>query len=104
MTVFPNPLPRLDIISAAGTAIPQGSASPVTIQLPFGSSTNRTVTVQARDFGEQVPIRVVLTPESGVPISYDATINNTAGNNPATTTVNVTVPVNTKVAVNAWTR
>lgn len=104
LTVFPSPVPRLDIISAAGTSIPQGSTSPVTIQLPFGSTSNRTVTVQARDFGEQVPIRVVLTPESGVPTSYDATINNTSGNNPATATVNVVVPVNTKVAVNAWTR
>jgi hypothetical protein len=104
MAVFPNPVPRLDVINAAGTAIPEGSPSPVTIQLPFGSDTNRTVTVQARDFGASVPIRVVLTPESGPPQTYDTTINNTTGNNPASATLNVAVPVNTKVAVNAWTR
>jgi len=103
MVVFPNPVPRLDILNAAGTAIPEGNPEPVLIQLPFGSDTNRTVTVQARDFNASTPIRVVLTPESGDPRVYDTTIDNAAAN-PSTATVNVTVPVNTKVAVNAWTR
>lgn len=104
MAVFPGPVPRLDIVDAAGTAIPEGNADPVSILLPFGSTTNRAVTVQARDFNASVPIAVVLTPESGPSQTYQTNINNTAGNNPATVTVNVTVPVNTKVAVNAWTR
>lgn len=104
MAVFPGPVPRLDILDAAGTAIPEGNADPVSILLPFGSTTNRAVTVQARDFNASVPISVVLTPESGPSQTYQTNINNTVGNNPATVTVNVTVPVNTKVAVNAWTR
>jgi hypothetical protein len=103
MMVFPSPLPRLDITEAAGTVIAEGTAGPVQVLLPFGSSPDRTVTVQARDFGASVPIRVVLTPENGTPVSYDATIDNAAGN-PATAIVNVTFPVNTVVQVNAWTR
>lgn len=103
LKVFPDVPSRLDITQAAGTTIPEGTAGPVIVELPFGSTTNRTVTVQARDFGAIVPIRVVLTPESGDPLVYDAQIDNAAAN-PASQTVNVTVPVNTRVAVHAWTR
>lgn len=103
MQVFPVTNARLDITQAAGTNVPEGTAGPVIVELPFGSTTNRTVSVQARDFGGVVPIRLVLTPEAGVPQVYDATINNSTLN-PATTNINVTVPVNTRVAVQAWTR
>ena len=103
LQVFPAPNARLDIIQAAGTNIAEGNSGPVVIELPFGSATNRTVTVQARDFAAVVPIRLTLTPEAGVPQVYDATIDNVAAN-PATNIFNVTVPVNTRVGVNAWTR
>jgi hypothetical protein len=103
MAVFPNPLPRLDILQAADTNIPEGNSAPVQVQLPFGSSTNRTVTIQARDFNAEVPINVVLTPDTGRPQVYSVTITNIAAN-PATITVPVTLPVNTLVTVNAWTR
>ncbi len=103
MAVFPTPLPRLDILQVADTAIPEGIAAPVQIQLPFGSATNRTVTIQARDFNGSVPINVVLTPETGVPRVYPVTINN-AASNPASITVPVNLPANTLVTVNAWTR
>ena len=103
MFVFPNPIPRLDVIEAAGTTIPEGSPAPVYIQLPFGSATNRTVTVQARNFGSAVPIRVALTPDSGSPIYYDDTIDNSAPT-PAQKAINVVVPVNVQVQVSVWTR
>jgi hypothetical protein len=103
LAVFATPIPRLDIVEAAGTVIPEGSAAPVTVQLPFGSTTNRTVTVQARDFGAAVPISVALTPDSGRPVIYQTTIDNQAAN-PAQATLDVAVPVNTVVTVNAWTR
>ncbi len=102
MTVFPSPNPRLDIIQAAGTAIPQGSG-PVLVQLPFGSSPNRTITVQAKDFNDVVPITVQLTPDNGTPIRYQAQIDNKAAN-PAQTDINVTLPLNVQVAVHVWTR
>ncbi|HUR46676.1 MAG TPA: hypothetical protein VMZ27_12435, partial [Candidatus Saccharimonadales bacterium] len=70
MSVFPNPIPRLDIINAAGTAIPEGNSGAVSVQLPFGSTTNRTVTVQARGFNASVPIAVALTPDTGLRTVY----------------------------------
>ena len=103
LAVFPGVIPRLDIIDAAGTPIPEGNPGPVTVQLPFGSSTNRTVTVQARDFNSVVPISLVLTPDSGRPQIYQGSIDN-AASNPAQTTIDVTVPVNVVVSVSAWTR
>lgn len=102
MVVFPSPNPRLDIVEAAGTAIPEGSG-PVFVQLPFGSSPNRGIILQARDFNDVVPITLVLTPDNGTPVSYEAEIDNRTAN-PARTTVNVTLPVNVQVSVNAWTR
>ncbi len=103
LAVFPTPLPRLDIVEAAGTTIAEGTGGPVTVQLPFGSSSNRTVTVQARDFNASVPINVVLTPDSGPRQVYATTIDNQTSN-PAQAVVNVTIPVNVVVTVNAWTR
>jgi hypothetical protein len=102
MLVFPTPNPRLDIIEAAGTAVPLNSG-PVFVQLPFGSSPNRVIKLQARDFNDVVPITVQLTPDNGTPIRYETQIDN-RGNIPATTDVNVVLPVNVQVAVHAWTR
>lgn len=104
MIPFLDPTPRLDITQVAGTNITVGAGSPIFFYLPQGSSTNQTVTVQARDFGAVVPIRVVLTPDSGSNSVYNAQIDNTTVN-PASVTVPVVVPtVNAQVQVNAWTR
>jgi hypothetical protein len=100
--IFPPNEPRLDVIQVAGQNIPVGSG-PVTFQLPFGSSPNRTVRVQANDWGRVVPIRVVLTPDSGLPVEFDAEINNTSVN-PAVVDVPVVIPVNELVTVHCWTR
>ena len=103
MFLFPNPIPRLDIISAAGQNIPVGNPNPVTVVLPFGSPTNSSITVQAKDFTGILPIKVVLTPENGVPSSFLSQIDMSTGN-PAQATVNVSFPVNVRTVVNAWTR
>jgi hypothetical protein len=106
LLVFPPTIPSLNLVEvggtggSAGTAIPEGTI-PDTIFLPFGSTTNRTVKLRARDFGRVVPVRVVLTPDSGPARQFDTTIDNTAAN-PAEATVDVTVPVNTKVTVHCW--
>jgi hypothetical protein len=96
-------MPRLSIVQAAGTSIPAGQLTPVSILLPSGTSQNQTVTVQVQNFGAKVPINVVLTPDSGDPLSFPAEIDNTTSN-PATGTINVTVPINVPVALNVWTR
>jgi len=103
MVVFPSPLPRLDILRAAGVIIPEGTNSPVSIYLPYGANPTNQIVVQARNFGTQVPISLVLTPESGNPLTYLSTIDNSA-NNPAVITNTVVFPVNTRVIINAWTR
>ena len=102
MLVFP-PAIRLDVLQAAGTVIAEGAATPVFVTLPFGANPAQTVKVQARGFAGIVPIRVALIPDSGDSITYDASIDNTT-TNPATTTVNVTFPINVSVQVQVWTR
>jgi len=102
LIAIPPASPTLATIEAAGTAVPEGSAPP-TLILPFGSSPERTIKVQARNFGRNVPIVVTLTPDSGAPITVQAEINNTTLN-PAVVEVPVTLPVNTLVTVHAWTR
>ncbi len=99
---LPAVLARLDTIEVAGTAFPEGSA-PGTILLPFGSTPERTVKVQARDFGKVVPLRITLTPDTGSMVVVDAEVDNTTVN-PAVVEVPVTFPVNAKVTVHCWTR
>ncbi len=102
MATFPDPLPRLDITEAAGRPIAIDSG-PAQVLLPTGSPVNQTIKVRAKDFGQIVPIRLVLTPESGVSQSYDAQIDN-AATNPAETTLNVTIPVNVLTHVTVYSR
>ena len=102
MVVFPSPLPRLDILNAAGQAILEGSI-PVFVNLDFGTDPNQTITIQARDFNSIVPINIVLTPDHGDTIKYEAEIDNLSAN-PATVDVQVAFPVNVTTNVNAWTR
>lgn len=103
MIVFPNPMPKLSVSNAAGTAVVENASGPVSVILPAGSNPSQTIQVRARDFGSVVPIRVRLVPESGDAVTYDAIIDNTV-NNPATTSVPVTLPVNTGVRVEVFTR
>jgi hypothetical protein len=100
MFIVPSPMPRLDLIRVAGQDISLGSG-PVSLQLPFDSDPNVSVTVRAQDFGAVVPIQVVLTPDSGPRSVVASEINNTTVN-PATVDVPIVVPVNTVVTVHVW--
>ncbi|MCA9445208.1 MAG: hypothetical protein KC964_30745, partial [Candidatus Omnitrophica bacterium] len=102
MVAIPAVNPRLDIIEAAGTAIPVGSG-PVGITLPNGSSTTQNVVVQATDFEGVVDVDVVVTPENGDRTVYPTTIDMGTGN-PAQTTVVVEIPLNVGVKVNCYSR
>jgi hypothetical protein len=102
MQVFPNPMPRLDIVEAAGRAIPL-DAGPTQVLLPSGSPANQVVKVRARDFGQNVPVRLVVTPDNGPAQTYDADINNT-GVNPAEASITVNFPANVLTHVHVWTR
>lgn len=103
MVVFPSPIPKLSVSNAAGTAVAENAAGPVSVILPAGTNPNQTIQVRARDFGGVVPIRVRLVPESGDATTYDAFVDNTV-DNPATANVPVTLPINTGVQVEVFTR
>jgi hypothetical protein len=104
MFVFPTVVPALDIIQVAGQAIPAGTNNAVTIELAIDASTNQTVTVQARNFTNEVPIRVVITPAHGPAGSFDATIPLQSSGTPPSATVPVIIPAGSVCQVNAWTR
>ena len=103
MFVFPPYSPRLDIVEAGGQVIPAGTTNSVSFNLPPGPSTNIIVRVQATDFTNNIPIRVVVTPENGSSTNYNATIDISQGN-PASTNVTVTLPAGTISTIHAWTR
>lgn len=103
VVVFPPSLPRLDLVEAAGQAIAVGTAAPVDIVLPIGTSPNQDVIVEGADFTGIIPISVVLTPDSGEPVEYQANLDMTGGS-PAQVTVSVVFPVNVTTRVSAWTR
>lgn len=93
MFVFPAVVPTLDIVEVAGAAIPAGSG-PVSFQLPFGSDPNRTIKVQAKGFGRIVPIKIVLTPDSGAPVTFTGEIDNRTSA-PGTVVIGGGIPVQT---------
>ena len=103
MFVFPPTVPRLDIIEAAGTAIPEGTGNLVQVDLPAGSATDRTVRVQGRIFTGIVPITVAVISENRPSTRYNAEIDMNTGN-PAAVTLNVVIPDGTISRIQTWTR
>ena len=102
LSVFPDSR-RLDIIEAAGQSIDVGTRDEVIVILDAADSPNQTVVVQATDFRGMVPVEVVLTPEHGSSTVFTGTIDMASGN-PATTSVDVVIPVNIPTRVHAWKR
>lgn len=103
MTVFPEVIPRLDVISVAGQSISEGETGPVDLVLPLNSPSGQVVRVQATDFEGIVPVDVVITPDSGERVIYPTQIDMSNGN-PTSVDVVVEIPENVPVQVNAWTR
>ena len=103
MFVFPPGNPKLDIISAASTPIIEGTNAPVIVYLPVGVNSNQLVRVQARNFTNDIPIRVKITPENAPSATFDGIIQQSSGN-PPFADVQVTLPVDTVCHVHAWTR
>jgi hypothetical protein len=95
--------PKLNILKIGDKDIPQDSGGVVSVIFPNGSPAERTVVVQAKDFGSIVPIRLALIPDYGDRVVVDTEINNTAAG-VATVNVPVTFPLNVVVTVNVWTR
>jgi hypothetical protein len=103
MTLLPPGNPTLSILSVGNVVIPEGTNSAVTVTLPFGSSSNQTVVVQARDFNDLFFLRLTITPQGGRTRSVGISIlDNTGNKNPATITTPIIFPLNTPVTVQAW--
>jgi hypothetical protein len=103
MFVFPSIIPKLNITEAAGTSIPESAGQPVAIELPVGSSTNQVVRVQARNFTNDVPITVVVTPENGSSRTFSTNISLLSGS-PPSVAVSVIIPSGTVNRIHAWTQ
>lgn len=95
--------PRLELLSVAGQPLPTNSVANGFILLPTGSTGDQPVVIRAQNFGTQVPISVVVAPDNGPTVTVPAVINNTT-QNPATTSVTVSIPANTPVKINVWTQ
>jgi hypothetical protein len=102
MFVNPPAGGSLNIIEAAGQVIPVPAQAGVLVDLPAGSSQSRQVKVAGSGFTANVPITVIVTPETGPSTSYDAEIPITAG--AGQVTVDVTIPVGGVSRIHAWTR
>jgi hypothetical protein len=102
LVVFPDVLPRLSILEAAGRLIPDNSTAPVSVTLAPGAPEQQTVKVRARDFDAEVKIAVVLTPNSGERQIFQATIDN-RNQNPAEIIVPVNVIANVQTFIHVWT-
>ena len=102
MFVFPPYTNRLDIIEAAGQVIPEGATNGVVITLSVGANPTNNVVVQARGFTNDVPIRVVVTPNDRASTSYTMLLVMT--NNPSRLTVPVVLPIDSTARIHVWTR
>lgn len=103
MFVFPTVIARLDIVEVAGQSIPEGTNNAVQLELPEGASTNQTVTVQARNYTNDVPIRVVVTPQHGPSAQFDAVISLASGN-PPSTNMPIVIPSGSICQIHVWNR
>ncbi len=102
MFVDPPPGGVLNIIEAAGQTIPVPATTGVQVNLPAGSSQNRQVKIAGSGFTGNVPITVVVTPETGPSSTYDTVIPITGGNGQVA--VDVVIPVGGVSQIHAWTR
>ena len=100
---IPPRLPRLDILEVAGETVSEGTTSAVDILLPFNTTNDQTMTIQARNFTGIVPIRVVVTPQSGDPIVSDHEID-MSGGDPAQIVVDLDLPANVRANISVFTR
>jgi hypothetical protein len=86
----------------AGENVALDTASGVSILLPFNSTPDKIVTVQAEDFNKIVNFVVALQPVNGSRILVPTSVDNAAAN-PASVDVNITLPINTQTEIFVWT-
>jgi len=103
MTVFPPNFPGLRITQVGTQVIPGTQVAPVFVLFPAGSPATQTVTVSCTNFNSTVPLRAVVTPQSGSTQTFDFTVDNTAGGT-TSGSVQVQIPAGVASRVDVWTR
>ena len=107
MLVLPANAPSLRINAVGLTQIPLDATGPVYVQLTASDSPTQSVEITGRNFtGTLVPVRIVLTPDNGDPITKDANLNPIILANDAfhSAIVPCDFPVNQRVALHVWKR
>jgi hypothetical protein len=103
MVVTPPNLPLLRIVEAANQPVAPDRNDPVFVLLPPGAPAAQTVRVAVTNFNDSVPLRCILTPETGEKLTYDFTVDNSAGGS-TEGSVQVQVPSGVTTRVDVWTR
>lgn len=103
MYVFPQTLPRLEIIEATGLLVPPGTVGTWNVQLGPNASTNQTVKIRAHNFVGRVPLEVVVVPEIGPPFQTRTDFEG-KGSTPVDLQINIQILPDRMSRVQAWTR
>lgn len=101
MAVFPSPLPRIDLLNVAGTAIAEGTTSAATITLPPGSSSSQNVQAKVSGMTGTVDVITAVIPENGTRVLTTTSVD-MSGGGPVTIDVPVTIPVGGRVAIEVY--
>ena len=103
MQVIHPALPSVRIIQVGTQVIPGTQVAPVFVLFPAGSPATQTVMVSCTNFNSTVPLRAVVTPQSGSRQTFDFTVDNASGGT-TTGTVDVQIPAGVSSRVDVWTR
>lgn len=107
MSVFPRPMPRLDIISVGNLPVPTGTNTlgngVIVVTFPLNSPTNQTVAIQATDFVGPVSVEVAVSPLNGPSQRFLGSVDLT-NTNQAIANVSVVIPTDIPCRIDAWTR
>lgn len=101
--IFAEDAPVLTITDVAGRDLSDQAASAVTVNLPADGEPVQPVTVQAQNFASHVAFVVKVVPERGSVSEFEGTIDNTTDGS-ASSTINVTFPLNSVSHLYVWTK
>lgn len=103
MFVFPDRIPKLNVVEAAGRSISGGETGSVRIDLPTGSPSTQRIKIEAKDFTNAVvTLDIVVTPENGPSTTYPAEIK--TSDSPPQVSMDVAIPPGIPTRIFAWTR
>ncbi len=99
--LFPSNVPDIRLTAIAGTAVDPEGMDAIVVNPPADNNPVQPVTIEAENFNSNVVFVVQVVPERGPTTTTEGTIDNTT-TNPASTTLNVTFPLNASAQVFVW--